>query len=890
MSILPGGAHGLLLCLLILSPSCARQARITPVDLRCNYLENPEAIEAEAPRLSWINEPADGRIRGERQTAWHLLVASSPALLKEGRADIWDSGETPSEESHLVPYGGPALEPMKTYYWKVRTCDSRGIPSKWSAPARWTTGPDRDGWQAQWIGAPWQEDVPGSRYTAAPMFRKEFEVGAGLAEAKAFVCGLGWFEMSLNGRKVGEDFFTPGLTDCTRRPRLDVSPRIPVSPDVAAYRTLYLGYDITKALKKGPNAIGILLGNGYFHTDPADTRTESYGVPRLICQIQLTYGDGHREYVCSDTSWKVAESPIVFNDLYDGEIYDAGKEVRGWNEPGLDDSAWPQAAPRKAPDGALTAATGPADKVMETLRPVSFEKLEDGSWKVDFGKVISGWIRFKGVAGAAGDTLSIKYLSEYPASGAYLFAGTEPVDWSPRFAWYVFRDAVIRGVADLRPEQLVAESVHSDVPVNATFECSNPLFERINEIWRTAQQDNMHAGVASDCPHRERLPYTGDGQVAMNTVLSNFDAAAFYNKWIADIRGCQNPETGYVTNGAPWEPFCGGGVPWGAAICIMPWEFYCRYGDTAMLRDSFSAMQEYVRYLESWKTPEGTVFSRRKNPLTGEVFQWYNLGEWVPSAELPSDELVHTFYYHLCCMNTSRTAKVLGDEEKAEDYAGRASEAAAAFHRKFYDPQTCSYGKSGSNVFALEMGVPGECRAGVVEALRKEIEDSGNHLDTGIFGTRYLFEVLSGNGLGDLASAILNQRDFPSFGWWIEQGATTTWEQWDGGNSRNHPMFGGGLTWFYKTLAGVDTDPAAPGFRHILIKPVPAGGLEHVRYATMSPYGRVVSEVTVRDGKASVKVTVPVGCRATVHVPKNPEAAGLPDYEIHEVPQGTWTF
>lgn len=867
-----------------------------PTDLKCEYQSGDVLIEAgSSPRLSWINSA--------EQTAYQIKVSSSDKPSKDG--NIWDSGKVESDESHLVPYAGATLEPMDTYYWTVRIWDKKGKASGWSKPARWTTGPGKD-WEAEWIGAPWQNDERGEWYTRYPMFRKEFEVGPGLKDAKIFISGLGYFEARLNGEKIGDDFLAPGLTDYTLRPFLGENPRIPLDPEVTAYRTLYLCYDIADLLRQGGNAIGVTLGNGYFHTRPTaqSAQCEPYGVPRLIARIELTYKDGRREHICTDTSWKAAVSPFTFGDVWAGEVYDAREEQPGWDRAGFDDSAWASAVERTAPDGALTANNGPTDKVTEVFKPISFEKQEDGSFKVDFGTVISGWVHFNGIKGRQGDTLKINYISEYPSPVCeYVFASEDPVDYAPRFTWFVFRDVVISGIDDLTEGQLVAEAVNTDVPVNSTFTSSNPLFGQILKIFQRAQIDNMHSAVASDCPHRERLPYTGDGEVAMAAVLSYFDAASFYNKWIDDVIGSQHPETGYVPNGAPWEPMCGGGPAWGAAICVMPWEFYLRYGDKSVLEKSLEGMKGYLKYLKTWERPDGTILVAKTTP-DGKPFYWYNLGDWLPphvddsyaGTGLPDEGLVHTFIYWLCARNTALAAKAAGNEALASEAETLTENIRSAFHSTFYNEEQKSYGFYGSNVLAVYMGVPDERRDDVLATLRDELEVKCNgHLNTGIIGTRYLFETLSMNGMGDLAYTIMNQRDYPSFGWWLEQGATTTWEQWNGRDSRNHPMFGGGLTWYSRVLAGVDTDPWEPGFKHIIIRPIPSKELTDVEYSTMTPYGKVASHVS-HDGKSvKMEVTIPFGSRATVYVPRSvEEAAGKPmsddSYTVREVGPGIWTF
>jgi alpha-L-rhamnosidase len=374
--------------------------------------------------------------------------------------------------------------------------------------------------------------------------------------------------------------------------------------------------------------------------------------------------------------------------------------------------------------------------------------------------------------------------------------------------------------------------------------------------------------------------------------MHNFDAAAFYNKWIRDIRGSQSIG-GYIPNGAPWQPGCGGGVAWGAAMEIMPWEFYRHYGDERMLEQNFEAMCKHVRWMTTWVDDETGIMHSH------DVCQWKNLGDWLPPRELPRGELVHTFYLWTCADIASTIAKKLGHEAEAEEFAALRDKTAAAFHKAFYDPATGSYGKHGSNVYALKIGVPAEYRDKVVAALRSNIAEVNDHLDTGIGGTRYLFEVLCDNGLKDLAYKIINQRDFPSFGWWIEQGATTTWEQWDGGNSRNHPMFGGGIGWFYRDLAGLRCGEA--GYRTFDVKPVIPEGLEWVNYSHDTTYGKIDIKWQCRKGRFTMECEVPVGSTATIWVPcgaapkvKESEyvkAVGQRDgYALYEVKSGVYKF
>ena len=609
-----------------------------------------------------------------------------------------------------------------------------------------------------------------------------------------------------------------------------------------------------------------------------------YCDPCLKCQLEITYADGSKQIVATDNTWRTLPSPIHYNSVYYGELYDARSETEGWAGPHLDDSQWEQVACVSGPTGELSAMTAPTDKIVEVLKPKSITRLEGSTarWEVDFGTEIAGWIRFKDIVGQQGDTLQVDYICESPqGTQRYVFSGKGKESYAPHFTWFTFSKAVISGIERLEEANLQAEAVNTDVAPDATFHSSNPLLDNILTIWKRSQLDNMHGCIASDCPHRERHPYTGDGQIACAMVMDHFDAAAFYNKWIRDVRDAQDKTTGYVPNGAPWQPGCGGGVPWGAAMNVMPWEYYVHYGDRQMLEQCYEPMKAQVGYMRTWLTPEGIMFQKRSNVGSQEPLYWLNLGDWCPPYQNPRDELVHTFYLWYCTHITAATASVLGKSQEARAYADMAEQTAAAFHRVFWNEQEHTYGDFGSNVFALCMGVPAERQQDVVNALRQEIEVTHKgHLHTGIMGTRFLFETLARFGMNQLAYEILNKTDFPSFGHWIAQGATTTWEQWDGGNSHNHPMFGGGLTWYASTLAGIHTDHNRPAYRHVTICPQLPDGLSHVDYSKHTPYGLLRSHITREDGLTRATFTIPVGTTATLVLPSG----------TRTIDQGTWTF
>ncbi len=854
-------------------------AAIIPTRLRCENMENPQVIDIANPRLSWVNI-AQNDERGQIQTAWEIKVSATKNGLLNGQSTLWDSRKVNSGECNNILYKGKPLQSRQDCWWQVRVWDKNGKVSGWSKPAFWSMGLlNQNEWKAQWIGAPWQGEEalpkpgfrkPGYVLTAtelpppAPLLRKSVKINKEVASARAFVTGLGYFEFYVNGKKVSHDALVPNLTLYGKRPGLENN-YISVADNFSEYRVMYLCYDITAMMKKGENVFGAILGNG-FYNDPIRW-TQSYGSPRFFGQIYITYTDGTTDIVNSDATWKASKSPIITDLVYDGEHYDARLEQPGWSGAGFDDSKWEQATVRKSPEGKMTAQISPVDRVMESRAPVKITPLGEGKYKVDFGQQIAGWLHLLNVKGEAGRKISVKFICESPVGdNSYTLKGGAPESYAARFTWFVFREVEISNwPGELKPEQLRAESVRTNVENTGKFESSDTLFNKIHQMWVRSQMDNMHGGIASDCPHRERSPYTGDGQVACITVMHNFDSRAFYTKWIQDILGAQNPETGYVPNGAPWQPGCGGGVAWGAAISIMPWEYYIHYGDTNMLSRNYESMKGYIKYMLTWTDNNGIMYSRA--PDSTKVNMWLNLGEWAAPGKLPPADLVHTFYLWRCADITSKTAAILDNSSEAKKYAELAERTKNAFQNKFYDKVKGTYGPYGGNIFALEMGIPDDQKAGVIAALKADIAAAGGHLDTGMFGTQFFFEVLAANGMQDIAYQVMNQTTAPSYGWWIKQGATTTWEQWDGSGSHDHPMFGGGIVWFYRVLAGMNTDPDKPGYRNIIFKPQPAGDVTFASYSNETPNGLAAINWKKNARTFHLNITVPVGSTATVYVP-----------------------
>lgn len=818
----------LLLFFLFAEPA---SARIKAVSLTCEDLTDPMAVGTKQPRLSWI-DVADGDDKNQRQTAYQIQVASSKEKLLQDDADLWDSGRRKSAETRYISYQGN-LSSNTDCYWRVRVWDKRHKRSDWSEVARFHTAIAKEDWVAKWIG--FDED--------APLFRKDFEIEKQVLNAHIFICGLGYFELYVDGKKVSEDVLVPGQTDYSHRCNIE-NTRVAIDNEFTGYRCLYLGYDLTPFLSKGRHALEVWLGNGFYNS--GNGFAMAYGKPRLIAQLMLTFADGSSQIVPTDTSWLAKRSGITQNSIYGGEVFDAR----------LQDEDWHPILLREAPDGQLEPQMSPTDKVCETLAPKKIERLDDKSWRIDFGEEISGWVHLKDIQGEAGQRVEIKYLSESPnGENVYIMKGGGKESYHPRFTWFVFRQVEVRGLETLQPSQIQAEAVNTELRQTGFFACSDTLLTKIHHIWRRTLLDNAHGSIFSDCPHRERSAYLGDGQVAAEMVMRTFDARAFYRKWFADMRLAQNPRTGFVPFGAPWQPGCGGGVPWSAAMILMPFDFYQCYGDSSVLRENYSSMLRLMDYFAQWVNEDGTMEQHYKPH--NNMDYWCNLGEWcTPTDERPSNVLVHTYFYWLCAKRMVVIAGLLGDKDSEQHFAALEERTREAFHRRFYDAVNNTYGAAGSNLFAYEMMGNEGCPLSI-----------NNHLYTGILGTKLFFNVLADAGLANKALEAFLQRDFPSFGYWIEQGATTTWEQWDGGNSHCHPMFGGGLTWLYTWLGGISFNNP----QLIEICPHLSEKVTWVECSQENPRGTVHLRASrLTDGDMKVSVDIPVGCKAIISNPSKP--------------------
>ncbi len=856
------------------------KAIITPYKLKCEYLTNPLGIDVRKPRFGWLLKSEE---RGLMQCAYHIIVATSRQLIARGIGDMWDSGKVASGETVNIEYAGKKLVSRKRYWWRVCSYHAAGLPGTLSETAMFETALlERSDFICKWISA--------DAAIASPIFRKDFGLEGNINQARAYICGLGYYELYFNGQKAGDHVLDPNWTDFDNRMLQDL---IYPYEDKSGKRALYVTYDITSLLKTDRNAVGIMLGNGWYNQTERNVEGKmAYGSPRLWLQIYVKYDDGNEVFFGSDNSWKYSNGPAVFNNIYYGEIYDARLEQVGWNAAGFDDSKWDMALETPGVAGVLKAQMSTADKVISVIKPVSVSSLKNGTQIYDLERNIAGWARIK-VTGGPGEKVVMRFAEELDADGnldlgstgseqqiqqdIYILAGKEPETYEPHFTWHGFRYIEVNMDAGVTMDGLMGIVVHAAVERTGSFSCSNSMFNRIFEIYRWSQEGNLHGGVPSDCPHRERLGYTGDAQITAQSAIFSFDMAAFYTKWIDDIACAQNLESGFIPHTVPY--YGGGGGPggWGCAAILMPWYMYLYYGDKRILEKHYKMMLGWMEYMRGHADEDGIVISE-------EPGSWC-LGDWVVPRQFDKvpgkkdgfnidvpPELVNTFFYTLSASYMKIIARILRDNENENYFEALHGTLKAAIHKRFYNGKTGSYaaGIQGCDVFPLAAGgVPEENKGRVVENLVKNImERNGGCLDTGIFGTPYMLEVLVDNGQAETAYTIMNQSCYPGYGYMISQGATTLWECWEKEQgSHNHPMFGSVVAWMFKYVAGLRPDENIPGFGNIIIRPCLFAEINYAEASYESIRGHIGIRWERHGAKIVVLLDIPCNCSADVYLP-----------------------
>ncbi len=841
---------------------------IHPVNLRCEHLENPVAIDLPFPLLSWnlVSE-----IRNQRQSAYRIIVSSSKMNIEKDIGDFWDTGKINSEVSVNIKYDGKPLKSRDILYWKVKVWNSEDKVSEWSDVSSWEMSflTQKD-WQAKWIGISEDEAPLSTKTKPAPFFRHGIDIKRKVKSAKAYVSGLGYYEFYLNSKKVGDYVLAPAQTNYDKRalPKL-----LYHYDDQSTTRVFYNTFDVTNKLIIGKNTIGMILGNGWYNQRDRTVEGDLwYSTPRLIFQLEVEYENGEKEVIISDENWKSTTGPLLHDGIFTGEIYDARLELGNWSSAGYDDANWKNTLLVRAPTGKMESQLAPPDKVVRTFKPVSISKSNDGLYIIDAGEMISGWIRLR-INEKSGAKVVMRFIeemgSDYGQKDVYIAKGSGDEIYEPRFTWHAFRNIEISGITEtLTENDIDIVVVNTDVPPAGNFSCSNELFNKIQENYIRTQLGNFHGSISSDCPHRERLGYTGDGSILVESSIFNFDMTNFYQKWTNDMDDARNKKTGFVPHTAPFGGG-GGGPAWGSAYVITPWFYYVYYGDARILEQHYLGMKQWVDYLGTRTDKNGIVV--REEP------RGWCLGDWATPGkiEIPPP-FVNTCYYYYVTDLMFKISSVLGHEEDAIYFQKLADEIKDVINTHFFDREIRQYweGRQGSNVLPLAFGiVPEEYIEDVLNNLAENIKKNKGHFDTGILATPLVLDVLTKYGMENLAFSMMNQRDFPGFGDYIlGKGATTLWENWNGKSSHSHPMYGSVIRWFYQGITGIYPDEDSPGFKHIIIKPSLCGDLTFASAEYSSINGKISSNWKLEGDDFHLDVEIPVNTTATLFIPSTTTA------------------
>lgn len=853
----------------LLGSITAAAVDLGPADLRCEYLQNPFGIDVLQPRLSWKLESPE-QARGLKQASYRLLVADSSAVLDRDEGNLWDSGKADGHQSSQVIYAGKPLGSRTICYWKVKVWqvlagvegDGAGRESAWSQPAQWSMGLLKpEDWTARWTSmkpsqwAPAEDlglgkSVDGLNSRNSPLLRRSFTLAKPVMDAQVSICGLGYYELFLNGAKVGDHVLDPAWT-CYHK------------------NALYVTYNISKDLKQGANALGVQLANGIYNQefgDPWGFKTAQWrAFPQMLLQLDITFTDGTKQRVVSDETWKVSDGPIYWDQLRMGVMYDARREHPGWSLAGFDDSGWQSAILREGVKGNLAAQVSEPIKVMKTLKSVSLVK-GDGFYDVDFGQNIAGWTRIT-VSGEAGTRITM----DYGAHGAniegkplqtevYTLKGGGVEVWEPDFTYNGFSKVRVTGFPGTPDkDSFEARVVHTAFDERGAFECSNPLLNKILEMTRWSYIGNF-VGIPTDCPHREKNAWCGDAQATAELGLSYYGSEAAYTRWILDFQAIQREDGKLpcMVPGSEWGFDHCDGPAWEIAYLAIPWHLYEYRGDRRILEVHY---QNYKRWLDWY----------RKNPAInkGQII-YYGLGDWCSNETQTPVEVTSTGYYYAAAKRIAAIAGLLGKSTEEQEYSALAQEIKQAFNREFYHPDTGLYSAGSQTAMscALYHGLVDPAnREQVVKNLVDSIRKRNYALDFGLLGSKYLLRVLCDNGYADVAYAMVIKEDTQGWVKMLRTGNTTLWENFLGLGSDNHVFLGDVAAWFMNYLAGIRPDPANPGFQRFWIRPEMPGDLAWVKAHHDSSYGRIKSEWKKAGNAYSLNVTIPANSTAEVFIP-----------------------
>jgi len=833
----------------------------TVTGLKCEYLTNAIGIDSPNPRFVWHLDDARA---GAIQSAYQVFVGTDSLQLKSGKANVWQTAKIISAKN-LITYQNKALQPFTKYYWFIQLWDKNRKPIS-SPIATFETGlMGMQNWKGYWIS-----DDNDIKTKPAGYFRKTFQPKKQIKSARAYIAAAGLYELYINGQKIGNHRLDPMFTRFDRR-------------------TLYVAYDVTAQLQNGKNAIGVILGNGWYNFQSLGVwdyeRAPWRARPTFCLDLRITYTDGSVETISSDKSWRTATGPIIFNSIYTGEHYDARLERSGWDMPDFDNSKWGGVTNRQAPSANIVSQAMQPIRNVDKIAAKSMNKINDSTYIFDLGRNISGVSQ---VTLNCDSNTVVKlihaerlYKNGYPdqsnvdyfldsasktydpyATDIYNLNGKGEETFMPHFNYKGFQYVEVKSnkVIKLTKESLVGYFMHSDVAPVGSINSSSDL---INKIWAATNASYLSnlQGYPTDCPQREKNGWTGDAQIASETGLYNFDGITIYEKWLADHRDEQQPN-GVLPSIIPtdgWGYEWGNGPDWTSTIAIIPWNVYLFYGDIKILSDNYANIKHYVDHI-NYLYPTGLTT--------------WGLGDWAPVRSTTPVELTSSVYYYTDVNILAKTAKLLEKNDDYLTYSALAKKIKNAINAKYLNPQTGIYAKGNQTAEAVPLYwgiVPDDIKTKVATNLADSVAANNFHLDVGILGAKAILSALSDNGQAQTAYRLASQDTAPSWGWWIVNGATTLYENWNINATRdlslNHIMFGEIGAWMYKGIAGIKVDETQPGFKNVILTPNFVEGLSHFEATHTGPYGEIIS-AWKREGKTiKYKVTIPANSTGSITFP-----------------------
>lgn len=854
-------------------------------NLKCTINEQSTATQEKYAFFSW---QINSEHRNQLQAAYQIVVAENLDDLKLSKNSIWDSGKINSDKSALVKADGLKLKSHQTYFWKVKVWNQDGKESAWSEPVRFNTGLFS---KSDWAGAKWigYKDLPAEKRMVpgvhgngdklgdkcvdrpvVPLFRTEFEVSENPESATLFISGLGQYEASINGEKVGDAFLTPGWTNYDQT-------------------VFYNSYDVTSMIKAGKNAVGAIVGNGFYNINRERYRklVIAYGEPKLIAQLRIKYKDGTEKILVSGTDWKVSKSPITFTSIYGGEDYDARLKQANWNQANFDDQSWQRAILVTPPSGKLTEEKDYPLEIKETFSAKNITKLSDGAYLYDFAQNASGIVEIK-VQGKKGHEIRLtpselitkdgqpnQTATGFPNYFSYILKGDGIETWKPRFTYTGLRYVKVEGaVPDSETSATDAARMidmkllhnRNSTPQAGTFSCSNDLFNRTFNLINWGIKSNLQS-VLTDCPHREKLGWLEQTFLMGSAVHYNFDLYQLYSKQVKDMMEAQL-ENGLVPDIAPeYVPFGGGfrdSPEWGSASIILPWMIYQWYGDASVMEKAWPMMIRYAEYLKS---------KSNNQILSHGLGDWFDLGPKQPGeAQLTPKSLTATAIYYYDLKLLTEMATILNKSDEYNRLVDWADEVKTAFNTQFFNPETgvISTGSQTAMSMPLCVGLIDEqYQAKVMQNLEDSIRAQGKPLTAGDVGFHYLVEALTNGGRSQLLYEMNARDDVPGYGYQLKKGATALTESWPAleNVSNNHLMLGHLMDWFYIGLGGISQSKTSVAYKEVVIKPEMVGDITWVKSSYQSPYGEIRSDWEKSGAKVKMNVTIPANSTALVYIP-----------------------